>query len=134
MNQTGFSNPRRRGIAPLLIALLLVWAWPPSLVHADSSTKPQRVGHVVVQAFADRVAVRPGETIHLAVSLKMDEDWHVYWRNPGGPGLPTKIQWSPPLGYVLERTRFPVPEAVHDKVLKEDSFVHEGTAVFLTPM
>ena len=134
MNQTGSSSLRRYGVASLPIALLLLLVWPPSPVRAAAGTKPQRVGHVVVQAFADREAVRPGETIHLAVSLKMDDHWHVYWRNPGGPGLPTKIQWTAPVGYVVERTRFPVPEAVYDKILKEVSFVHDGTAVFLTPI
>jgi len=64
----------------------------------------------------------------------MDEDWHVYWRNPGGTGLPTKIQWKPPQGYKVGRTEFPVPELKFDKILKETSFVHEGTALFLTPV
>ncbi|MCG8405089.1 MAG: thioredoxin family protein [Phycisphaerales bacterium] len=120
-----------RVVWPLI--LFMVGAFP-GQVRSDTKTKSVKVGHVTVQAFTDRAAIVPGETFHLAVSLKMDKKWHVYWRNPGDTGLPTEIDWSAPDGYQIGRTRFPVPEAKYSKVLKETSFIHEGTAIFLTPV
>jgi thiol:disulfide interchange protein DsbD len=131
MIQPGFSILLRNGMTACAIALILASASP---ILAATSTKPQRVGHVVAQAFADRQAIRPGDTVHLVVSLRMDKDWHVYWRNPGPTGLPTKIRWTAPQGYKVGRTEFPVPELKYDKVLKEDAYVHEGAALFLTPV
>lgn len=87
---------------------------------------------VTATAKADREAIGPGDSFNLLVTLKIAEGVHVYWRNPGGPGLPTKIEWSGPKGFLFGRTQFPAPVAEFDKTLKETSFVHEGTAQFIT--
>lgn len=53
----------------------------------------------------------PGQTIWLALHLKMSDGWHVYWRNPGTVGfapsialtdakkaqVPTELQWPVPI-------------------------------------
>lgn len=88
--------------------------------------------HVLAQALADRQALNPGETAQLAVSLKMDPEWHVYWRFAGdGPGLPTSIEWTGPDGFKFGQVQFPAPRIHHDKTIG-DSFIHEGTSYFVT--
>ena len=37
---------------------------------------------------SDRAAVRPGDTLSVAVRLTLDAGWHTYWINPGDAGLP----------------------------------------------
>ncbi len=103
-------------------------------VQADSSSKPVKDGNVTARAFADREAVAPGETLRVAVALRMEKDWHVYWRSPGpgGTGLPTKIEWTVPQGYEVGATEFPVPQAKYDKILEETSYILEDQAVFVT--
>ncbi len=103
---------------------------------AASSSKIVKAGNVTAQAHADRQTVVPGDTLHVAVALRMEKDWHVYWRSPGpgGTGLPTKIEWSAPDGFEVGPTEFPVPRAKYDKILEETSYILEDAAVFVTPI
>ncbi|MCA9257091.1 MAG: hypothetical protein KDA33_15685, partial [Phycisphaerales bacterium] len=99
-------------------------------VSAPEKDKPM----VTATVAADRQAVGPGDTFNALVTLKMAEGVHVYWRNPGETGLPTKFRWSGPEGFRFGRTQFPAPETKYDKVLKETSFIHSDSAMFLTPI
>jgi thiol:disulfide interchange protein DsbD len=102
---------------------------------AEAQPKPGKTAHVTLQAFADRQAIAPGDTFNLAVSLKIDDDWHIYWRSPGGPtGIPTTIEWSGPEGTRFGRTQYPIPELIYDKELKEDAYILSGSPVFVTPV
>jgi len=98
-----------------------------SLASQSASVKKE---HVVAQALADRAALNPGETAQLAVMLKMDPAWHVYWRNAGDTGSPTNIEWSGPAGFKFGRVQFPVPVVHTDKIVG-DTYIHEGTSYFL---
>jgi len=130
-------SPKRPDAATawrLFLCLALAAFMPIAGASAEPASKPIKSGSVEVQAWADREAVRPGETIQLAVRLKIAEDWHVYWRSPGGTGAPTEIRWSAPDGSRIGRTQFPVPELHFDKELEETSFILAGEPVFLTPI
>ncbi len=35
-----------------------------------------------------------GETLWIGVHMEIQDGWHVYWRNPGDSGLPTRINWE----------------------------------------
>ncbi|MEL7482666.1 MAG: protein-disulfide reductase DsbD domain-containing protein, partial [Pseudomonadota bacterium] len=48
----------------------------------------------IVDLIAERTAVTPGETFYVAFDMKLDEGWHVYWRNPGDAGLPPRVMWD----------------------------------------
>ena len=41
------------------------------------------LGHAVTSVRADVRWVGPSQTFHLIVSIKPDDGWHVYWKNPG---------------------------------------------------
>src|SRR5688572_24248993 len=43
---------------------------------------------------ADQNAVVPGQPFTVAVKLEHAPEWHTYWVNPGGTGLPTTIKWT----------------------------------------
>ena len=39
--------------------------------------------------------IGPGQTFYLIVVLTPDDDWHVYWKNPGDSGMPTEFEvWN----------------------------------------
>jgi len=106
-----------------------------STAQAEPSTKPVTASHVTVQAFADRAEFVPGETVNLAVTLKPEDGWHVYWINPGpNGGLPTEVTWSGPAGWQIGRSRYPVPTVQYDPTLEGDSYYLPSNAVILTPV
>ncbi len=133
MNRIGMRQRNRQNRAWIAVILFACGAFAHP-AFGDTKSKPTKVNNVTVQAFADHEAIIPGETVNLAVSLKMDRKWHVYWRSPGGTGLPTEITWIAPDGFKIGETQFPIPDTHYDKTLKETSYIHEGTAVFLTPI
>ncbi len=112
----------------LVVALLLI----PTRSYAGPDSPTRRDANVAAHALADRDAVVPGEEVGLAVVLKPDKDWHIYWRSPGGTsGMPTEIDWTAPPEFQFGRVQFPCPTIKHDKLLKEDSYILEGESVFL---
>ncbi len=59
---------------------------------------------------ADTVRVEAGKPFRVGVALKMAPGWHTYWQYPGDAGLPTKIEWTLPPGFVAGELQWPVPE------------------------
>lgn len=106
-----------------------------SPAYGEPASKPVTVSHVTLQAFADRTAVAPGEPVNLAVTLKPEEGWHIYWINPGpNGGLPTVVKWTIPAGWQIGRARYPVPTVKYDPTLEGDSYYLPPSAVILTPL
>lgn len=113
-------------------AIVLALA-PASFLKAQAAGAPKRDANVTVRALADREGLVPGEEVTLAVELKPDKDWHVYWISPGGlSGLPTTVEWELPAGFESGRTRYPAPSIKYDPLLKENSYVLTGTPTLLT--
>lgn len=46
--------------------------------------------------------INPEQDIDVLIRLKMHDDWHTYWRNPGDAGLSTQVKWNLPVGYKTE--------------------------------
>jgi DsbC/DsbD-like thiol-disulfide interchange protein len=46
---------------------------------------------------------------HVGVAISLPEDWHVYWRYPGGAGIPTALDTSRSLNVAAVDVRYPVP-------------------------
>ena len=55
----------------------------------------------------DRVS--PGQELYLGVRVTLDEDWHIYWKNPGDTGLPTRVDWLLPSKFVVGPMLWPAP-------------------------
>jgi thiol:disulfide interchange protein/DsbC/DsbD-like thiol-disulfide interchange protein len=87
-------------LLPLLALLLVPWT---------ATAAGDELPETLVEA--DLVADVPasGEA-WLGVRLRHAEHWHTYWRNPGDSGLPTRIEWELPAGYVASDIVWPTPE------------------------
>ena len=76
------------------------------------------------------------EGLLVAVRIKMEPGWHVYWENPGEAGMPVEIEWGLPEGFRALPLEFPVPErfdsggitgfGYKDEVVLFSSIVPEG--------
>ncbi len=57
----------------------------------------------------DPAAIAAGKSFPIGVRLRLAEDWHVYWQNPGDAGLPTRIDWTLPAGFDAGPIQWPTP-------------------------
>lgn len=92
----------------------------------DLVTRP----HVVIQLIPAFRAVAPGLPMEVALRLTLDEEWHVYWQNPGVGGIATTAAWRLPTGFHAGPLRFPVPELQDVSGIR--SHIHRGDVVLLT--
>src|SRR5258708_10441816 len=90
--------------APFLVAFAVVAA---PAAHALRVVKTE---HVEAQLVADRSAAQPGKPVLVGLRLRMEPQWHTYWRNPGDSGLPTRIQWLLPEGWKAGEIQWPYPQ------------------------
>ncbi len=52
-----------------------------------------------------------GEPALLGVRFDIRPGWHIYWKNPGGAGLATDVQWRVPAGTEVGDLQWPLPVA-----------------------
>ena len=54
-------------------------------------------------------AVTPGASFNLGIHFKLNDGWHIYWRNSGDSGLPPRVTWTLPDGFLTDDLLFPFP-------------------------
>jgi thiol:disulfide interchange protein DsbD len=74
-------------------------------------------GNVEVGLLSDQSVVLPGRPFYVGVRMKIREGWHTYWKNPGDSGLPPRISWTLPEGFVAGPIEWPIPERFADQAL-----------------
>jgi thiol:disulfide interchange protein/DsbC/DsbD-like thiol-disulfide interchange protein len=81
--------------------------------------------HTHVRLISDQDAVAPGRTFWVGIDFKLDDKWHVYWRNPGDAGLAPKVKWDLPPGMKAGDIRWPYPERIVAGPLTSYGYEHE---------
>lgn len=100
------------------IYFLLVLAASFLLHHSIfAQQKPLAEARLVVDSFSSE----KDSIISLGVLINLQDDWHIYWRNPGDSGLPTDIELSLPNGITASEINFPIP-----KIFASDEIVNYG--------
>jgi thiol:disulfide interchange protein len=76
-----------------------------------------KAGPVVTtdQVRAELVAHAPqgigeGQPLSLGLFITHQPHWHTYWKNPGDSGLPTRLTWTLPPGFVAGDIQWPTPK------------------------
>jgi thiol:disulfide interchange protein DsbD len=64
------------------------------------------------ELIAERTAVAPGRTFTVALRLRLEDGWHVYWKNPGNSGMATSIAWALPAGFSAGAIQWPHPARI----------------------
>ena len=80
---------------------------------AMSLAKAVQTDHVEAELVAERTAAEPGKHLRVGLRLKMDAQWHTYWRNPGDTGLPTTLKWELPAGFAASDIEWPAPQRIN---------------------
>src|SRR4051812_23103040 len=96
-------------LALLLLALLLAH-WPGA---ARAQFGPAK-SHLTPSLVADTTSIEPGQPFTVGILLKIDPDWHTYWRSAGEIGLPLEVAWNLPPGFQASELEWPLPHALMD--------------------
>jgi DsbC/DsbD-like thiol-disulfide interchange protein len=67
-------------------------------------------GNVEATLLSERTAVARGAPFYVGIRMKIRRGWHIYWKNPGDSGLPPRIAWTLPKGFVAGPIEWPIPE------------------------
>jgi len=116
-------------IVSVVLALALFQASGLALAQ-NSSTPLPRAQKVQIELVAEKAAVRPGDTITVALRQRIEPGWHTYWTNPGDSGEPTRINWTLPDGATAGPIQWPLPEAIPVGPLM--NFGYSGEVLLLT--
>lgn len=83
-----------------------------------------------VDLLAETTSIQPGKPFTVAVRLRMEPEWHIYWQNPGDSGSTTRIEWTLPTGFRAGAIQWPKPHMfVMDSMV---SYGYEDEVVLLT--
>src|SRR5450631_677785 len=94
--------------SPVLVAAFAAIALLAS--PASRAAPLVKTEHVEADLVADKAGAQPGKPVLVGLRLRMEPQWHTYWRNPGDSGLPTKIQWILPEGWKAGEIQWPFPQ------------------------
>jgi thiol:disulfide interchange protein DsbD len=80
------------------------------LAAAGGEGAPPGTRNVQAALIPETLSLRPGAPSWVGVHLRMVPGWHTYWKNPGDAGLPTRLKWTLPEGFVAGPIEWPCPE------------------------
>jgi thiol:disulfide interchange protein DsbD len=113
----------------MLKTLLLAFAVCASNALAAPVVKTE---HVEAEIISEKAATQPGKPVTLGLRLRMEPQWHTYWKNPGDSGLPTKIDWVLPAGWRAGPIQWPYPHPLPVGPLM--NYGYEDEVVLLTEL
>jgi thiol:disulfide interchange protein DsbD len=91
---------------------------------------PVQQPHSQAELVPERAAVTPGQPLTVGLHLRLEDGWHVYWKNPGDAGMPTSIAWTLPQGFSAGPMAWPAPRRIDVPPLT--SYGYEGEVMHLT--
>jgi hypothetical protein len=90
---------------------------------------------VSIEAYASRVKLAPGAQFHVAVSLNIEPQWHLYGPNPDVEYLiPSTVSLADNASVQSKDVIVPKGKTINDPVLNERVQVYEGRVWFLLPL
>ena len=90
-----------------------------------SDAKPFYQAHTQVELISPTKSIKPGEPLLIGLRLKMDPQWHVYWKNPGDSGLQPTIAWDLPEGFIAGEIIWPYPQMINVVPLRTYGYENE---------
>ena len=86
--------------------------------------KPEPEAYIILDSFS----LEKSRIIDAAVIIRLEEGWHIYWRNPGDSGMPTSFEFILPESIKVSEIKWAVPKIFEFEGYA--SYGYEGLAVF----
>ena len=84
-----------------------------------------RSAHVSVHLALSSQNLTPGNTIRAGFFFQIDEDWHIYWKNPGDSGQEVRVRWQLPQGLKGEGLDWPAPRRISSPPLMSYGYMNK---------
>ena len=92
-----------------------------------------KIKPVKAVAIAEQTSIQPGGHSRIGILFELEKGWHIYARDPGDAGMPTKVEWAPVNGVSFGFLRYPpVEEFLDPGEIKTHGYT--GAAVLTTPI
>ena len=92
-----------------ILAILLALA---ASLPARAAFSSADVAHLHVQLMIPASSLVRGQVSSGGLYFKMEQGWHVYWKNAGDAGEPPRMQWTLPAGITAGPLEFPAPQRI----------------------
>ncbi len=95
------SSKRSRWLAVLVCTLGLNLALGALELCQSSGNAALALGEVHAHAkiVAESSSIKPGKEFVLGVLFQVDPGWHIYYKDAGEAGMPTRVEWKLPSGF-----------------------------------
>lgn len=93
---------------PFLTFLLLSL----QLLAVPAKAEVARTEYVEAEIVTEHAAFTPGSEQWIALRMETAKHWHVYWKNPGDSGLPTKTAWTLPDAWTISEPYWEIPQRI----------------------
>jgi thiol:disulfide interchange protein DsbD len=90
----------------IFASCLLLAAGLPARPVSNSADAP----HVHVQIVVPSSGLSRGQAADAGLYFKIDQGWHVYWKNAGDAGEPPHVKWTLPDAITAGPLQFPAPK------------------------
>ncbi len=97
-------------------------------LYYTASAEAVRTDLSKIELLADHTVISAGQTFNIAIELEPNEDWHVYWENPGDAGLKLTMDWNLPEGFSIGELQFPRPHLIPFEEIV--TYGYESKAIF----
>lgn len=94
-----------------MFRLFLTFSWL-AILTANANAEIVRTEHVEAEIVSEYSSFAPGSEQWIAIRLETAKHWHVYWKNPGDSGLPTKTNWELPKGWQISEPYWEIPKRI----------------------
>lgn len=91
---------------------------------AYAQEKPETEAYIILDSFS----LEKSRIIDAAVVIRLEEGWHIYWRNPGDSGMPTSFEFILPESIKVSEIKWAVPKIFEFEGYA--SYGYESLAVF----
>jgi len=93
-------------------------------LNAYAQEKIEPEAYIILDSFS----LEKSRFIDAAVVIRLEDGWHIYWRNPGDSGMPTSFEFILPEKISVSEIKWTVPKIFEFEGYA--SYGYEGIAVF----
>lgn len=108
----------------LMMGMFVVGLTIASFVQAEGGALAF-VAHTDLALVPAQDAIVPGETLTVALRMKLDPGWHTYWQHPGDSGMAVGLDWHLPEGLTAGPIQWPYPHRMDEAGLTTYAYEDE---------